>query len=177
MKVETPEIAWHFDIDTTTSVDFHPFNPLIAVAGSDSTGMNVFLRIWEINVNLLRQSPPLERGNFDQLSRIFSLKSQIDTGHLQTVNCVRFSPNGRYLATGADDTKIIIWEQRYRPKEFGSSVQILTWAELKILMGHGKEVYDIKWSQDSKWIYSASLDFSVIIWSAEKGILINKKFG
>ena len=25
MKVETPEIAWHCDHDSTTSIDFHPF--------------------------------------------------------------------------------------------------------------------------------------------------------
>ena len=141
----------------------------MAVCGSDSTGASVFLRVWQINIALLGRSIPLERGNNEFLNKIFKMMSQVDTGHLLTVNCVRFSPNGKYLATGSDDTKIIIWEQRYRPKEFGSNEMALSWAETKVLMGHAKEVYDLRWSSDSVNIFSASLDFSIIVWSAEKG--------
>jgi hypothetical protein len=37
MKVEIPELAWHFDLESTTSIDFHPDGEksLLAVAGSD----------------------------------------------------------------------------------------------------------------------------------------------
>ena len=61
MKVETPEIAWHFDLDTTTSIDFHPFNSLMAVCGSDSTGATVFLRVWEIDIALLYKCIPHDK--------------------------------------------------------------------------------------------------------------------
>jgi WD40 repeat protein len=76
------------------------------------------------------------------------------------------------LATGSDDTRIIIWEERIRPKEFGSSEVCLNWAETKVLMGHGKEVYDLRWSSDSVFLFSASLDFSIIVWSVEKGKIL-----
>jgi len=44
-------------------------------------------------------------------------------------------------------------------------------------MGHAKEVYDLRWSSDSAFIFSASLDFSIIIWSAEKGIFLQRLEG
>ena len=30
--------------------------------------------------------------------------------HISTVNCVRFSPNGNFLATGSDDGFVMIWK-------------------------------------------------------------------
>jgi len=54
---------------------------MLAVCGSDSTGAGVFLRVWEINIVLLGQSIPLERGNNEFLDKIFKMVSQVDTGH------------------------------------------------------------------------------------------------
>ena len=51
------------------------------------------------------------------------------------------------------------------------------WTEHKILTGHGKEVYDLRWSSDEKNIVSSSLDFSVILWDAESGQLKQKLEG
>ena len=43
--------------------------------------------------------------------------------HFNTVNCVRFSKNGRYLASGSTDTNIFLYEKRAGPGAavFGSS--------------------------------------------------------
>ena len=89
--------------------------------------------------------------------------------HTSTVNICRFSPNGMYLATGSDDSSIVIWTQRLRPISFGSTEEKIIWSNYKILRGHLSDVYDISWSPDSKYILSGSVDNSAIIFSIEKG--------
>ena len=89
--------------------------------------------------------------------------------HTATVNICRFSPNGMYLATGSDDSSIVIWTQRLRPISFGSTEEKIIWSNHKILRGHLSDVYDISWSPDSKYILSGSVDNSAIIFNIEKG--------
>ena len=173
MKVETPEIAWHCDHDSTTSIDFHPFLNILAVAGSDSSNSDVYLRIWEQDIPQLVKGYEKE-GNNDRridslMLRTFKLLFEIEKGHSSAINIVRFAPNGKFLCTGGDDAKVIIWEQKYRNKEFGSNERVLGWGESKVLLAHGKEVYDLEWSSDGQWVYSASQDNSVIVWNVEKG--------
>ncbi len=79
-----------------------------------------------------------------------------------------------YLATGEDDSAIVLWVQKIRPKEFGSNVEEVLWSNYKILRGHLSDIYDLAWSPDSKYIVSGSVDNSTIVFSVEKGKLIQK---
>lgn len=54
MRVITPEIAWHYDHESTTTIDFHPHRNLLVVGGSDSTGQNIYLRVWRVGCLHLR---------------------------------------------------------------------------------------------------------------------------
>ena len=58
---------------------------------------------------------------------------EISGAHNATVNIVRFSPDGMYLATGGDDSAIVIWVQKSRPVEFGSTIEKVCWSNYKIL--------------------------------------------
>jgi WD40 repeat protein len=98
----------------------------------------------------------------------------ITGAHNATVNIVRFSPNGQYLATGGDDSAIVIWVQKSRPIEFGSNEEKITWSNHKIMRGHLSDIYDICWSSDSKYLISGSVDNSAIVWSVEKAKGIQK---
>lgn len=66
------------------------------------------------------------------------------SGHRLIVNCVRFSPDGRMLATGGDDQRVILWDI-----EQG---QPYSWGELK---GHTDEISSLDFSQDGKWLATA----------------------
>jgi WD40 repeat protein len=35
----------------------------------------------------------------------------LNSGHEKPVNCLKFSPDGKYFASGSDDYSIIIWSE------------------------------------------------------------------
>ena len=99
---------------------------------------------------------------------------ELNGAHTSNVNIIRISPNGMYLASGGDDSAIVIWVQKNRPVEFGSSIERITWSNYKILRGHLSDVYDLAWSPDSKYLISGSVDNRALIWSLEKSKVIDR---
>ncbi|KAI0138924.1 Hira-domain-containing protein [Hypoxylon sp. NC0597] len=90
--------------------------------------------------------------------------------HLGTIHSVRFSPNGRYLASGADDKIICIYQlESGRPAiaPFGSNEPppVENWKTSKRLIGHDNDVQDLAWSYDGSILVSVGLDSKVVIWS------------
>ena len=91
--------------------------------------------------------------------------------HLGTIHSVRFSPNGRYLASGADDKIICIY--RLEPNapaissSFGSNEPppVENWKTYKRLIGHENDVQDLAWAYDSSILVSVGLDSKVVVWS------------
>ncbi|KFA78283.1 hypothetical protein S40288_02670 [Stachybotrys chartarum IBT 40288] len=90
--------------------------------------------------------------------------------HLGTIHSVRFSPNGRYLASGADDKLICVYHLDKGPPAatFGSTNEpppVENWKTYKRLIGHDNDVQDLAWSYDSSMLVSVGLDSKVVIWS------------
>ena len=75
------------------------------------------------------------------------------TGFLQTI-C--YSPDGKYIASGADDKTIKIRE-------------VETGREVRTLVGHEASVVNVVYSPDGKYIASGSTDFIVKIWEMASG--------
>ncbi|KAI3438112.1 hypothetical protein D9Q98_000553 [Chlorella vulgaris] len=92
--------------------------------------------------------------------------------HSSTVNAVRFSKNGRYLASGSDDRMVCVFEHKPGPGGStlgGASASIENWRNRFVLRGHGNNVVDLGWSPDDSLLASASLDNMVHIWDAGSG--------
>ena len=99
---------------------------------------------------------------------------ELNGAHISTVNICRFSPNGKYLATGSDDNTVIIWAQKSRPATFGSTEEKVCWSNHKILRGHSGDVYDLSWNPESKYLISGSVDNCCMIWNIEKAKCVNR---
>jgi serine/threonine protein kinase len=79
--------------------------------------------------------------------------------HTAFVNAVAWSPNGRSIASGADDATVQVWN----PSTGGS---ILTYRRQK------KLVEAVAWSPDGQRIASGGFDNTVQVWNAANGVPI-----
>lgn len=78
-----------------------------------------------------------------------------DTGDLY-IRSVCFSPDGKFLATGAEDKIIRIWD-------------LATRTIVKYLKGHEQDIYSLDFFPDGKRLVSGSGDRTVRIWDVYNG--------
>lgn len=72
------------------------------------------------------------------------------------VQNLRFSPNGKYLATAGLDKVVIIWD-------------VDTGKPLRRLYGHEDEVYEATFSPDNSLLVTASSDGTARVWDVQTG--------
>lgn len=158
MKVTTPEISWH-ERDPIYSVDFQPGNRKVKRIAT--TGVDKFIRIWEIKVG------GDGKGTVEFISNL--------KRHTKSVNVCRFSPDGEVLATAGDDSVIVFWKLSDTPVPqnniFNEDEEDNkeNWTAYKMLRGHLEDVYDLCWSADGKRMISGSVDNTAIVWDIVKG--------
>ena len=145
-EVSVPQIGWHDETSRIMAIDFYP-NSQYLVTASMTTQNDPGIRFWHLN-------------GFEP-QHLYGLQG----GHSSTVNCVRFAPNGQYLASGSDDHLVIIWQMKMRPREFGERDEEPQWAYPRQLRGHVGDVVDLAWSYQSQHLVSSSVDGTSILWS------------
>lgn len=115
------------------SIDFKQTRPYRLIAGDDCFK------------TMLYHGPP------------FKLNLEIED-HSRFVNVVRFSPDGKYFATGSSDCKVLLYDGKT-----GEQCGELTDGKTS----HSGSIYGLSWSPDSKEILTVSGDKSAKIWNVE----------
>uniref|UniRef100_K3XC86 CAF1B/HIR1 beta-propeller domain-containing protein n=1 Tax=Globisporangium ultimum (strain ATCC 200006 / CBS 805.95 / DAOM BR144) TaxID=431595 RepID=K3XC86_GLOUD len=165
----TPEIRWHCGPtglnEAVLSIDFLHANgdkskedatkapTILATGGADKE-----IKLWRVSYGL---------KDHTGLEFIFSL-----SGHDRSVNCVRFSPNGVFLASASDDSTIILWTKPKTAAEDWAWDKITSFSDVSrtlLACGHKGDITDLAWSPDSAFLCSTSVDNTSVIWNAEKG--------
>src|SRR5437762_3152732 len=77
-------------------------------------------------------------------------------GHSGSVWSVAFSPDGKRLASGSGDCRVMLWDAE-------------TGALQSTLKGHSDWVWSVAFSPDGKRLASGSEDRTVMLWDAETG--------
>lgn len=178
MKCQIPEISWH-NRDPVLSVDVQPLSKNVVGARQRlaSGGTDSHVLIWYI-------SSGGGRTTTEDAEATVQLEVAADlTRHQRAVNVVRWSPNGELLASGDDESVILIWRLKAdsevrnicdaAPGSSGASEDSPpdkeTWLTLKILRGHMNDVYDLSWSPSSTHLVSASVDNTAMVWDVQTG--------
>jgi hypothetical protein len=83
-------------------------------------------------------------------------KSAPSKGHGDSVNSVAFSPDGKRVLTGSDDSTARLW---------GAATD----KEIRAFKGHGDSVYSVAFSRDGARVLTGSKDTTARLWDAATG--------
>ena len=123
-----------------TSIQFAPDGRSLAVA-SGVAGVKGTLTIW----NTDKDKPSRQEFPIEHRDLIYSLK---------------WSPDGKILASGAYDSRIVLWDP-------------INGKPLRTLSGHNGAIFDIAFSPDGKLLASASGDQTSKVWRVRDGLRLD----
>lgn len=162
MKLLKPHWVTHDDGQSIFSIAIHPDGARFATGGQAQDGSGKVI-IWN-SAPVFSHKVETSRS----VPKIFTVL----TNHLGCVNCVRWSRDGKYLASGGDDSIIIIWTMKYKGQQkvtFGTDTPVHEhWSCSHMLRGHNGDILDLNWSHDQHYLASCSVDNTIIIWNALK---------
>ncbi len=119
-------------------------------------------------------------------------------GHANSVNSVAWSPDGKYIVSGSEDSTAYVWDATtgdnvFSPHSGGSTIRAVAWSpdgkriasagdegkvqvwdatngkDVYTYLGHAFRVDAVAWSPDGRRIASGSFDGSIQLWDASTG--------
>ncbi|VDM19131.1 unnamed protein product [Hydatigera taeniaeformis] len=141
------------------TLDIHPDGKRLATGGLTDGGGLIIL--WDMSI--IRDPNKQSQSASKMLYQM--------NNHQACVNCVRWSPTGRWLASGGMDRVIMLWVKTIAGVRssamFGASEKMKFsehWRCAAVLRHHTGDIIDIAWAQDGSRLASASVDNTVVIW-------------
>jgi WD40 repeat protein len=99
----------------------------------------------------------------DAIVRIFHVNTTVElrrmVGHVLSVRCAAYGPDGLMVATCSSDQAIILWD--LMRAEDDSMVAVLT--------GHSNDIRQLVWVKQNMQIASCSDDSTIRVWSVDSG--------
>ncbi len=142
------------------SVDIHPDGSRFATGGQGSDQAVGRICLWNLAPILSAREASRPEAEVPKLL------AQMDR-HLGCVNCLRWSPSGRFLASGADDKLVMVWKKSPGSGGGGAifggggKVNVESWRCAHTLSAHQGDVLDLAWSEGDRLLATASVDNTV----------------
>ncbi|SCZ87960.1 BZ3500_MvSof-1268-A1-R1_Chr2-1g04093 [Microbotryum saponariae] len=160
------------DLRPTTiyTLSIHPDRSRLATGGLDTK-----IRLWS-TLGVVDERVERDERCPKLLSTLLSHSVKVLIGKAVLVRvqgvvmCVRWSHDGRYLASGSDDKIVMIWslEQGKGGKVWGTDqVNIENWKAVRRLVGHDSDVAGVAWSPNDEYVASVGLDSSAYVYSGK----------
>ena len=143
---------------TVHSVAFSPDGKTLASGSEDNT-----IILWDTTTGEHTRTLASPTGPFVEPTDTL-------VGHTDTVYSVAFSPDGRTLASGSEDSTVILWDTTT-----GEHIKTLARptgpfvGPTAPLAGHTDTVYSVAFSPDGQVLASGSADNTIILWDAATG--------